>query len=115
MEISVLLGVAHPYHENSYAWVVDVYSDKKVAQDICDRLNEIDKENWNKWKESISDDIEFETVKPFAWYSEKVLQQMRDIVPNAIPIQPSDSDEDSFGYNNDYHIRYKVETKVVSI
>lgn len=112
MEISVLLGVAHPYHENSYAWVVDVYSDKKVAQDICDRLNEIDKENWNKWKESISDDIEFEIVKPFVWYSDKVLQQMRDIAQNAIP---SVKDEEyPFGNEYDYSIRYKVETKVVS-
>jgi len=144
LKVSVLLGVAHPYHGNSYAWVVDVYTDEKIAQDVCDRLNKIDRENWIKWKEFNSNGIKFETVKPFAWYSEKVLQQMRDIAQNAIPSYTNscDSDdedelnnipsideeyefnhtdyldEEENGFNRDchydYNIRYKVETKVVS-
>lgn len=113
MNVSVLLGIAHPYHENSYSWVVNVYNDEKVAQDKCDKLNKINDDNYKKWCSYNDDNYknwkpnsdDFETVEPFAWYSKDVLQQMRDIVPNAIP----PFDKDNFK-EHDYSINYKVET-----
>ena len=107
--MNVLLGVANPYHENSYAWVVDVYTDEKVAQDKCTELNKINHENYKKWclhHENLQPNSgHFETVEPFAWYSKNVLQQLRDIAPNAIPPPPFGEDS-----HRSYSIQYKVET-----
>jgi hypothetical protein len=75
-------------------------------------LNKIDDDNNKKWRSHHDNwqpnSVEFETVKPFVWYSKNVLQQMRDIAPNAIPSSGKDEDSDEEGH--DYSINYKVET-----
>lgn len=38
----VILGIGHPFHENSRSWVVDCFlNDDVVANEILQKLNEI--------------------------------------------------------------------------
>lgn len=51
MNKTIVLGHAHPYHENSYSWVVDAFDDAETAQKLVHNLNSISTKWYPKWLE----------------------------------------------------------------
>lgn len=105
MTITILLGEAHPCNANSYSWVVSVYTDENAANEVCDKLNAINQKSRNI-HDAEFDDEHTNFYKPFDyWYSNRVLQQLKNIITNAVP--PIDKLE-----GDNYRLRYKCQTKL---
>jgi len=81
MNKTIVLGHAHPYHENSYSWVVDAFDDAETAQKLVQDLNSIDTKWYPKWRANPRPTF----VRPYAWFTQEALDECLALHPRSVP------------------------------
>lgn len=94
---SIVLGVAHPYHANSYSWVVGLFKNDDKARDLVKSLNELHNQAYVKytacmdeWYNEPSDELLAKIMtkyndKPYARYTREDLDAFNALHPLALP------------------------------
>jgi hypothetical protein len=81
---TIIFGNAHPYHENSFSWIVGAFDDAKLAKELVDKLNKVNSEYYLRWH-----DPEFRRkfVEPYAWFTQDALDELVALHPRSVPPQ----------------------------